>query len=63
MAGMWHSLFLWGDVSEAVGLSSHWRAWCMPSTWMCTVLLPGGPCLVRSFACLKHLSNTLGTAH
>ena len=28
-----------------------------------TGLLHSGVCLVRSFGCLKHLSNTLGTAH
>lgn len=30
---------------------------------VCTVLFRSRVCLVRSFACLKHLSNTLGTAH
>lgn len=33
------------------------------SRWMRAVLFHSGVCLVRSFGCLKHLSNTLGTAH
>lgn len=63
VAALVHSCWCgaWAEGALLVSWGGSWTASLQPGVRaepFCS-----GVCLVRSFGCLKHLSNTLGTAH